>query len=210
MVDDDVLVTTNVACVADLMTTRTDSVVAYPTETFYGLGARAMDDRGLERVVAIKGRDAAKGMIVLVADMAMALRLARMEPWQRMSLETIWPAAVSVLVRAVHGLNPLLAPGGKIALRVSTDTVARELVERVGPITSTSANRSGSAAAATAREVVDQGLDIDAVLDGGPRPGIKPSTLVDFTACPPVCIREGAFPFSEIIRRIGPCRASRE
>ncbi|HWR68912.1 MAG TPA: Sua5/YciO/YrdC/YwlC family protein, partial [Desulfomonilia bacterium] len=85
------------------------------------------------------------------------------------------------------------------ALRISPNSIAAALVGRVGPITSTSANRSGAPPARTAGEVARQGLDIDAILDGGESPGGQPSTLIDLTVWPPLCLREGAIPFSDIM-----------
>jgi L-threonylcarbamoyladenylate synthase len=106
---------------------------------------------------------------------------------------------VSVVLQAARALDPLLAPDGRVALRISPHGTATELVRQAGPLTSTSANRSGEPPARTAGEVAGQGLDIDAVLDGGRTPGGKPSTLVDLTLWPPVCLREGAVPFQEIL-----------
>jgi L-threonylcarbamoyladenylate synthase len=193
------LVTTDVTIVAQLLLSRPGCVCAYPTETFYGMGAPIHDAAALNRIVAAKGRDALKGMIVLVSDMAMAATLALMDRRQKDLLERLWPAPVSVVLQAARALDPLLAPDGRVALRISPHGMATELVQRAGPVTSTSANRTGEPPARTAGEVAGQDLDIDAVLDGGRTPGGKPSTLVDLTVWPPVCLREGAVPFQEIL-----------
>ena len=193
------LVTTDVHRIASLLLEHPGSVAAYPTETFYGLGTRIHDAQGLHRIIAAKGRDALKGMIVLVSDMAMAADLAVIDGRQKALLDRVWPGPVSVLLKAARTLDPLLAPEGSIALRISPNSLATTLVQQAGPITSTSANRTGGPPARTADEVVRQGLDIDAVLDGPQTPGGKPSTLIDLTAWPPVCLREGAVPFVEIL-----------
>jgi L-threonylcarbamoyladenylate synthase len=193
------LVTMDVTTVAQLLLSRPGCVCAYPTETFYGLGARIEDGAALNRIIVAKGRDALKGMIVLVSDMDMAESLAEMDDRQKALLKRLWPAPVSVVLQAARALDPLLAPEGRVALRISPHGMATELVRQLGPLTSTSANRSGKPPARTAEEVVGQDLDIDAVLDGGPTPGGKPSTLVDLTVWPPVCLREGAVPFQEIL-----------
>ncbi len=198
------LVTRDVYRVADLMMSTKGCVAAYPTETFYGLGARLADRVALERAVGIKGRDAAKGMIVLVADLEAAGRVAALSGAQEAALGVLWPGAVSVLLEAAPGLDPLLAPQGKVALRISPHPQALELVRLAGPLSSTSANRTGMHPAASAREVVLSGLEVDAVLDGGETSGGLPSTLVDLTRWPPVCLREGAVPFSEILARLYP------
>jgi hypothetical protein len=104
--------------------------------------------------------------------------------------------------RCQSGTRPAPGPRGKIALRISPDRHAAGLVQQVGPITSTSANRTGEPPARTAEEVERLGLDIDAVLDGGRTPGGKPSTLIDLTAWPPACLREGAVPFADILALI--------
>jgi L-threonylcarbamoyladenylate synthase len=192
-------ITTDVSSIASFMLSTPGCIVAYPTETFYGLGTRADDIEGLNRIVAAKGRDAAKGMIVLVADIDMASRLTVLDERQKSLLTRIWPGPVSVVLRAVQEIKPVLAPGGKVALRISPNSIAAALVGRVGSITSTSANRSGAPPARTAEEVARQGLDIDAILDGGDSPGGQPSTLIDLTVWPPLCLREGAIPFSDIM-----------
>ncbi len=196
------LVTPDVPRIASFLLARTGSVVAYPTETFYGLGTRIHDTAGLNRIIAAKGREALKGMIVLVSDMAMAADIAVIDEKQKVLLEKVWPGPVSVLLKARQTLNPLLAPEGNIALRISPNSLATALVQQAGPVTSTSANRTGGPPARTAEEVERQGLDIDAVLDGPQTPGGKPSTLIDLTAWPPACLREGAVPFADILALI--------
>ena len=196
------LVTTDVHRIAPLLLAHPGTVVAYPTETFYGLGARIHDARGLNRILEAKGRDAALGMIVLVSDLAMAAAIAVIDERQQALLEQVWPGPVSVLLEARQALDPLLAPEGKVALRISPNTLATTLVHLAGPVTSTSANRAGKPPARTADEVVRQGLDIDAVLDGSQTPGGKPSTLIDLTVWPPACLRQGVVPFNEILALI--------
>ena len=193
------IVTQDPAAVASLLTGQPGSLVAYPTETFYGLGVRIVDNAALEKLLRVKGRDAAKGMIVLVADLTMADSIARISsPW-RSILEKLWPGPISVVLHSLENVDPLIAPQGKIALRISPHSLATSLVQLAGPITSTSANRPGEPPACTAQSVAGQGLDIDAILDGGETPGGKPSTLIDLTVWPPVCLREGAVPFQEIL-----------
>ncbi len=176
--------------------------MAYPTETFYGLGTRISDSRGLERIVRIKGREAAKGMIVLAASMDEILSFAHMDKRQRALLERFWPGPVSGVLMAAPGLHPLLSPEGRVAVRISPNPLALALTREAGPITSTSANPSGKTPATTPEEVAAWGLDMDAILDGGKTTGGKPSTLIDLTTWPPLCLREGILPFSEIVKAI--------
>lgn len=180
---------------------RSDAVFAYPTETFYGLGARIGDLEALERIIRIKGREGAKGMIVLVADMAMAKTVAWIEEPQRALLERFWPGPLSALLQARPGLHALLCVDGKVALRVSPNAMAAALCRALGPITSTSANFAGHPPARTASEVEGQGLEIDAILDGGTTPGGAPSTLADLTVKPIRCLRAGALPWPDISGR---------
>lgn len=188
----------DVHLIASLLLEQPGSVVAYPTETFYGLGARVNDRKGMDRIIAAKGRDTLKGMIVLAGDLAMAATMAFIDRRRQVLLEKVWPGPVSVLLEARQKLDELLAPGGKVALRVSPNALATELVRLAGPVTSTSANRTGGVPARTAGEVERQGLDVDAILDGGQTPGGKPSTLIDLTVWPPACLRQGVVPFDEI------------
>jgi L-threonylcarbamoyladenylate synthase len=138
-------------------------------------------------------------MIVLVSDLTMASCIAFIGTNQKMLLERLWPGPVSVVLEAKQDIDPLLAPDGKMALRISPNILATSLVEMVGPITSTSANRSGEPPACTSQEVALSGLAIDAIMDGGETPGGKPSTLIDLTIWPPLCLREGAMAFQEIL-----------
>jgi L-threonylcarbamoyladenylate synthase len=193
------LITSDASVIAALIRSKPGSLVAYPTETFYGLGVLINSRDGLNRIITIKGRDAAKGMIVLISDMTMAYCIAVIGYNQKKLLEKLWPRPVSVVLEAKQDIDPLLAPDGKVALRISPNILATSLVEMVGPITSTSANKSGEAPACTAHEVEDRGLAIDAILDGGETPGGKPSTIIDLTTWPPVCLREGAVAFHEIL-----------
>lgn len=193
------LITHDASAIALFMRAKPASLTAYPTETFYGLGVLINSRDGLHRIITVKGRDAAKGMIVLVSDLTMASCIAVIGNDQKRLLERLWPGPVSVVLEAKPDIDPLLAPDGKVALRISPNILATSLVEMVGPITSTSANRSGELPARTAHEVTDSGLAIDAILDGGETPGGKPSTLIDLTVWPPVCLREGAVIFQEIL-----------
>jgi L-threonylcarbamoyladenylate synthase len=193
------LITHDASAIASFMHAKQASLTAYPTETFYGLGVLINSRDGLSRIISVKGRDAAKGMIVLVSDLTMASCVAVIGNDQKTLLERLWPGPVSVVLEAKQDIDPLLAPGGKVALRISPNILATALVEMVGPLTSTSANRSGEPPARTAHEVAGSGLAIDAILNGGETPGGKPSTLIDLTVWPPICLREGVITFQEIL-----------
>lgn len=194
------LITTDASEIASILINRPGSVVAYPTETFYGLGSRIGDRDGILRTVSAKGRDASKGMIVLVPDLESACAIAGIDERQKEFLVRFWPGPLSALLPAGESIDPLLAPGGKVALRISPHPLALALTREAGPITSTSANPAGTAPATAPEEITTASLDIDAILDGGQTPGGRPSTLVDLTVWPPVILREGVIPSAAIFR----------
>jgi L-threonylcarbamoyladenylate synthase len=195
-----VLITKDVSKIVPLLAARSGTVIAYPTETFYGLGSAITDHEGIERIIRIKGRDAAKGMIVLAVDLASAREIAEIGGSQESLIKHFWPGPLSAVLPARPEIHSLLAPQGKVALRVSPHPMALALTRIAGPITSTSANPSGMQPARTPREVAAWNLDIDAILDGGETPGGMPSTLVDLTVWPPKLLREGVIPFSSILK----------
>lgn len=149
---------------------RPGGVICYPTETVYGLGGRACDPSSAERIGALKGRGL-QPLIVLVDGVpeglsAQARRLAH----------AFWPGPMTLIVPAIEGVAAnILGPGGTVALRWSPHPVVRELVQAVGPITSTSANRTGEPPLTDGR----CRLAVDVVIDVGPLQAEAPSTLVD-------------------------------
>lgn len=153
-------------------------MVAYPTETFYGLGVDAFDVAALERVRAVKGRGE-KAISVLIDGEAMLARLcAEIPPRARALMARHWPGALTLALPARPGLPEALVSDGCIAVRQSPHPLARALVAGFGgPVTTTSANRSGEPPATTAAAVRAALGDACHVLDGGPTPGGAPSTL---------------------------------
>src|SRR5512138_848406 len=121
------LITSDVTVIASILTGRRGSVIAYPTETVYGLGSLISDHDALERIILIKGRESSKGMIILVSDMDMAASLAELDHRQSILLNHFWPGPLSAVLEARPGMDPLLAPGGKIALRISPHPLALSL-----------------------------------------------------------------------------------
>ncbi|MEA2102944.1 MAG: L-threonylcarbamoyladenylate synthase [Thermodesulfobacteriota bacterium] len=176
-------------------------IIACPTETFYGLSAAIDKEDALKRIIDLKGRDSSKGMIVLVPDMDKAQQLAQIDEYQMKWLKRLWPGPLSAVLRSRPGGSALVCPQGRIALRISSDDTAKELVKKAGPITSTSANLAGHRPAETADDICRSGLKIDACLDRGKTKGKLPSTLVDLTVWPPVILRQGAIPEAEIYKR---------
>jgi L-threonylcarbamoyladenylate synthase len=155
-------------------------VVAFPTETFYGLGVDAFDGSALERLRALKGRGAEKAISVLVSDETMLAGLAAEIPAAaRALIAAHWPGPLTLALPARPGLPEALVMEGCVAVRRSPHPVAQALVEALGhPVTATSANPAGAPAVTSAdgvRAYFPQGCF---VLDGGETPGGLASTLV--------------------------------
>ena len=157
-----------------------DGVVAYPTETVYGLAVNPFSEAALERLLDVKGRDASKGILLIVADPNQLERVAQDMPHEAIPLiEAFWPGPLTLLFPATAEVaGVLLGPSGKVAVRCPGHAAARELCAVFGgPLTSTSANRTGEAPA-TRPEAIDL-PGVGAVLDGGTLPSAQPSTLLD-------------------------------
>jgi L-threonylcarbamoyladenylate synthase len=182
-------------------------IVAFPTETFYGLGVDARQEAAVEKIFHIKGRnlrnpisvivDSAREVIPLVAAVPEAAQILMQKFWPG-PLTLVFPAAPSVLSRLTGG-------SGKIGIRVSSHAVARFLAKGIaGPLTATSANLSGGQECTRAAEVIPLlGDHLDAVIDGGSTPGGIGSTILDITVTPPVILRAGVVSLNEILHALG-------
>ncbi len=179
-------------------------VLAYPTETLYGLGVDAFREDALEKLFALKGRPDGMPVSVLVRDPAMMLEVVREVPdAARALLDAFLPGPLTLVLPARAGLPERVTAGsGKVGVRISPHPVAASLFRVYPrPITSTSANPSGLPAARTAAEVAayfPAGLDL--VLDGGPAAAGVGSTVVDLAGPRPRILREGAISREEIGR----------
>jgi L-threonylcarbamoyladenylate synthase len=184
---------------------REDGIVAYPTETFYGLAVDARSGTACAKLYDVKGRPREKALpVILAASGDLAAVAKRITPDARMLSERFWPGPLTLVVEARPGLAAA-SPDGSLAVRVSGALLPRRLCRAFGgPLTSTSANRSGSAPPTTARAVLDDlGDRVDLVLDGGTCPGGLPSTIVDVRGARPALVREGRIPFSGVLRALG-------
>lgn len=176
-------------------------LVAFPTETFYGLGANALDPAAVRRIFEVKGRSESKPLLVLVDSVRMAESLVKEIPAAALALVArYWPGPLTLVFRAASRLPEELTAGtGTIGIRMSGHPVAFELVRAAGvPITAPSANLSGEEPPVTAVDV-DRTLrdKIDLILDGGPTTGGLPSTILDVTVTPAKVIRQGALELPE-------------
>jgi len=189
-------------------------VVAFPTETVYGLGADARSDRAVAAIFAAKGRPAFNPLIVHVADLAAAEHLATVTPEARALAARFWPGPLTLVLprRVDSGLSGLATAGlATVALRVPAHPLARRLLAAFGgPLVGPSANPSGRVSPTTRAHVLD-GLDgrIAAVLDGGACPVGVESTIVGFEDERPLLLRPGGLPREAIEAALGQPLAER-
>jgi tRNA threonylcarbamoyl adenosine modification protein (Sua5/YciO/YrdC/YwlC family) len=167
---------------------RSGGIVLLPTDTIYGLHALA-NDASSARIAAIKARDAEKRFVMIAASVAQLDAMGAEVPSM---LNNIWPAPLTAILRRGTGT---------IAARVPDLKWLRDLLERTGPLISTSANRSGGPPITIADALPDELLRaIDGVVDAGLLNG-KPSAIVDFTETEPRFIREGDLRFTQDLRK---------
>lgn len=177
-----------------------DGIVAYPTETFYGLAVDGRSRLACDRLFDLKGRPPQKALPLIVSGISQLEKVARDLGKEALLLaRTFWPGPLTLVVLAKPGLAAASSEG-TIAVRASGLPLPRILAEALGgPLTATSANRSGSPPATTADMALrDIGSGVDLILDGGPCPGGLASTIVDVCGSSPRLIREGRVPFAEI------------
>ena len=181
---------------------RDGGVIAYPTETLYGLAAYAGNERAIERIFAIKGRNFDKPIPLIIGNEESLDPLVSEIPESAVPLmKTFWPGPITLIFNASDRVSTRLTAGtGKIGIRLSSHEIARSLAAGLhGAITATSANISGEAGISSAKEVLHVlGDRIDALIDGGDTPGGPGSTVLDVTCDPPVVLREGDIPSSAI------------
>lgn len=194
---------------------RQGGLVAFPTETVYGLGADAASDTAVARLYAAKGRPQFNPLIVHVLDRRGAEEIAVMGVLAETLAARFWPGPLTlVLPRTKHSPVSLLATAGldTIAVRIPSHPVARALLAAFGrPIAAPSANRSGSVSPTTAAHVAeDFGTDIPLILDGGPATHGVESTVVDLANENPALLRPGAIPREALEEFLGDLDAARE
>jgi L-threonylcarbamoyladenylate synthase len=168
---------------------RRGAVVVIPTDTVYGLAARADHADAMARLFDLKGRAVAKSIAVLVADLAQARSLT---PHGLDRFARFWPGPLTVVVpRSPDAVLYLGGDDATVGLRCPDEVFVRRLALEVGPIAATSANESGRPTPPTAAEIAAIFPGVSLVVDGGPRQGVA-STVIDATVDPPVVLRVGA------------------
>ena len=180
---------------------RKGGVVAYPTDTVYGLGAGLLDDAAVQRVIDAKGRAESMGLPLLLSRAEMLTPIVRDVDATAMALiERFWPGALTLVMTKSAAVSDLVSGGrSSVAVRVPNHPVPRALSEGVGgPIIGTSANRTGAVSASSAVQVREQlNGAVDLVIDGLPSLGIQ-STILDLTGPVPRVLRSGAVSLEEI------------
>ncbi len=179
-------------------------LVAFPTDTVYGLGALAFDGEAIRSIYAAKGRDLEKAIPILLDD-AVGLELIADEvpPMARRLADKFWPGPVTMIVKKNHRLPEAVSTTATVGARVPNHPVARRLLQAAGPMAVTSANASGQPSPSSAQEVLAQ-LDgrLSLILDGGRTPGGVPSTVVDCTGAEPIILRAGPVSLEDIRRAL--------
>ncbi len=179
-------------------------VVAFPTETYYGLAVDPFNPLALNHLFSLKHRDISKPILTLVDDRPSLSSLVQDIPiLYEPLMQEFWPGPLTLIFPARVNLPALLTAGtSTIGVRHSSHPFARQLLRAFGrPLTATSANISGCAAAVDAYEVKAQfGSKIDMVFDGGRTPGTVGSTIIGLEGDRLKLIREGCIPFKDILR----------
>lgn len=179
-------------------------LVAFPTDTVYGLGAMAFNPQAIVRLYQAKGRSRDNPIPVLIASATELNRIAlKISPMARQLAARFWPGPVTLVVWRRLSLPKEISATPTVGVRVPDHALAQALLTAAGPLAVTSANRSNQPTSRTAAQVLD-GLDgrIDLILDGGKTPGGEPSTVVDCTQAIPQILRPGPIREQEILESL--------
>ena len=175
-------------------------LVAFPTDTVYGVGALAFDGRAIQSIYAAKDRPAEKAIPVLIGGLDDLAKVAIDIPQEALKLASrFWPGPLTILVPKRADLPEAVSATTTVGVRVPDHEVARALLRAAGPMAVTSANISGGQSPVTAEQVFEQLAGrIPLIIDGGRTPGGLPSTLVDCTAPELKILREGPITLEEL------------
>ncbi|HEY3884731.1 MAG TPA: L-threonylcarbamoyladenylate synthase [Vicinamibacterales bacterium] len=179
-------------------------VVAYPTDTVYGLAVDPRNALAVRRLFALKGRPDSSAVTLIAASVDQASLAGELSPAAARLAAVWWPGPLTIVVRATSAIAPeTLAGGATVGIRVPANTIAAGLAAAAGfCITATSANRSGAAPASRADEVLRSLPGVDAIVDGGPSATPTPSTIVDATVEPLSLIRAGAVAWERVLESL--------
>lgn len=177
-------------------------IVAFPTDTVYGLGASANLQQAVERVYEVKERPRSMALPLLLADRLQISEVAEpVPPVAWLLADNFFPGALTIVLHKSNSVPDIITAGGlTVAVRIPAHPIPVALADGLGmPLVGTSANLSGKPSVLTADEVHAQfGEKIDLIIDGGRCPGGRESTIVDVTGKTPVVLREGAISGEEL------------
>ena len=169
---------------------RSGAVIAFPTDTVYGLGASADDEVARKRIYLIKGRPVGMPLILMVAAESQLEGLVHVDSRAAAMMRKWWPGPLTLILHAMGG--------GTLGVRIPKHKVALDLLRHAGPLMTTSANLHGRDPAMSAEEA-GKLAGVTAVVDGGAAPGGTASTVLDLTGPEPHVLREGAIPMPELL-----------
>ena len=177
-------------------------VVAYPTDTFYGLGVDPFNREAVNRIFELKGREKNKPLILLISSrVQLETMVKEITPAHSALIQKFWPGPLTLLFKPGSVIPENVSAGSnRIGIRQPGNTMTRNLISALGqPITAPSANLAGESPPITAKQVQQSfGNRVDLIIDGGTCQGGKPSTVVDAVETPVRLVRHGAIAFSEI------------
>jgi L-threonylcarbamoyladenylate synthase len=180
---------------------RRGGLVAFPTDTVYGLGANVLDPEAVSLLYRVKGRGEEKAIPVLAAGIEDLAKVAKPLPEMAARLaDRFWPGPLTLVVWRLEELPPEVSPYETVGVRVPDHELALALLEATGPLAVTSANPAGRTSPLSAMDVLATlGGALDLLLDGGEAPGGKPSTVVDCTKDEPYVLRAGPISARDIL-----------
>ncbi|HTM25394.1 MAG TPA: L-threonylcarbamoyladenylate synthase [Vicinamibacterales bacterium] len=183
---------------------RDGLVVAYPTDTLYGLAVDPRNPAAVIRLYALKGRADTSALTLIAADLAQVRQAAEMSGHALRLAGAWWPGPLTIVLRAKAAVaRETLSGGDTVGVRVPDHAVAVALARAAGfCITATSANRSGAAAASAPGAVRDALPDVDAIVDAGASPGGAASTIVSAAAHDVTLVRAGAIAWERVLRSL--------
>ena len=180
---------------------RAGKVIAFPTDTLYGLGAKVTDIRAIEKIFIIKGRPSGQGLPILISSLdELPMITSSVPEIARMFAKNFWPGPLTLVLPANTSIPGPLITNGTVAVRIPKHETALELIRLCqSPITGTSANLSGGEQPNSALEVLTQiGNRVDMILDSGTLGENVPSTIIDVTVDPPRLIRPGQISIEQL------------
>jgi L-threonylcarbamoyladenylate synthase len=192
-----------------IQTLRAGGLIAFPTDTVYGIGVAPATSNGVERLFAAKGRPPDRAIVLLLGDAAQAAAIATLTPAGAALAAAFWPGGLTIVLprrsdgafRLALTADATAAALETIGLRVPDHPAPRAIARALGALPTTSANPSGEPEARDADEIEARlGAALDLILDGGPAPGGPPSTVVDATSATVTILRHGAVSDAAIAR----------